>query len=140
MKTSTLHAAVAAAAVLSVGGIAGAAFAAGSATTRLVYMCADTQGHPSNCANNQEFEVFDRNGAPIFSVGETGGAAVFGDNSSVYGPSSVTSPRVTVSYTDPATYNRTFHRPGTCSGPAAWFEPHGIWSCQNSRWVKKVNL
>lgn len=140
MKTSTLHAAVAVAAVLSAGGIAGAAFAAGAGTTRLVYMCADTQGHPSNCSNNQEFEVFDRNGAPIFSVGETGGTGVYGDNASIYGPRSVFSPAVVTSYTDPGTYNRTFHRPNRCTAPAVWIEPRGIWSCRNGTWTKKVSL
>ena len=38
----------------------------------------------ASCANDQVFEVFDKNGAPIFSVGEYGGAGVFGDQLSVY--------------------------------------------------------
>ncbi len=36
------------------------------------------------CAHQQVFEIFDRNGSPIFSVGEFGGAGVFGDQLSVY--------------------------------------------------------
>jgi len=114
--------------------------AANAGTARLVYMCTDTQGHTSNCANRQEFEVFDRNGAPILSVGETGGSGVYGDNSSVYAPSSVTHPRVTVSYTDPATYARTFHRPSGCTAPATWVGPTAIWGCHGGAWAKKVNL
>ena len=41
----------------------------------LIYIC-----QQAPCTNRQEFEIFDRNGAPIFSVGEYGGASVFGDD------------------------------------------------------------
>lgn len=130
--------AVAAGVLLATGGGVAAAAATGDP---LVYVCPDTQGHASVCANGQELEVFDKNGAPIFSVGEAGGAGVFGDNSSVFAPSSVFSPATVQSYTDPATYNRTFGRPNTCIAPEAWFEPHGIWGCTTSgSWTKKASF
>jgi hypothetical protein len=132
-----------AAAILAV--IVGGAGAAGAAIAApgdpLVYICPDTQGHEPVCDNGQEFEVFDKSGAPIFSVGKTGGPAAFGDNSSVFSPSSVFTPSLVNSYTDPATYNRTFGRPNTCTAPEVWFEPHGIWACTVAgTWTKKISL
>jgi len=55
----------------------------------LVYTC---QAQP--CTANQEFTVSDPHGAPIFSVGEYGGAAVYGDQISVYKPGDVYHPVV----------------------------------------------
>ncbi len=52
-----------------------------------VYTCASPR-----CANGQVFEIFDKNGAPIFSVGAYGGAGVFGDQLSVYAPKDVFHP------------------------------------------------
>jgi len=52
-----------------------------------VYTC-----ESPHCANDQVFEIFDKNGAPIFSVGAYGGAGVFGDQLSVYAPKDVFHP------------------------------------------------
>jgi hypothetical protein len=92
------------------------------------------------CAGGQELEVFDHNGAPIFSVGETGGAAVFGDNASVYAPGSVTHPAVVLSWESPAAYDAKFRLPTGCVAPAIWESPADIWACQGGKWVVKVAL
>lgn len=126
--------------LLALGAGIGSLVAVAATGDQLVYICADTQGHLSNCVNGQELEVFDRNGAPIWSVGETGGDAVFGDNRSVYRPGSVSAASVVESYTDPATYNRTFGRPNTCVAPAIWIAPHGIWACSNGAWGKRISF
>jgi hypothetical protein len=105
----------------------------------LVYVCPDTQGHTSVCTNNQEFEVFDKNGAPIISVGETGGLGTFGDNQSVYAPSSVFTPAMITSYTTPAIYDQTFGIPNTCVAPERWDSPQGTWTCSAGKWVKRVS-
>jgi hypothetical protein len=44
-------------------------------THRLLYVCPGSH-RQSNCVNGQELEVFDANGAPIYSVGEADGDAV----------------------------------------------------------------
>lgn len=129
MKKSTLIAGIGLVLAAGAASYGGAALAASG--DPLVYTCPDTQGHDSQCANAQEFEVFDKNGAPIFSVGETGGAAVFGDKLSVYPPSSVFSPAVVSSYQAPS---------GSCTSPAAWIAPQGIWACKGGVWVKKIGL
>jgi hypothetical protein len=59
----------------------------------LVTMC-DTQP----CPDAQEFTVWDPDGAPIFSVGEYGGAAVYGDMFSVYKPGDVYHPVIQLRY------------------------------------------
>jgi hypothetical protein len=103
----------------------------------LVYICPGVQnGQPPNCKNDQEFEVFDTNGAPIYSVGEFGGDAVFGDNRSVFPPGNVFDPALVESYTTPAKYGKT-----TCTAPSTWIEPHGIWYCTSSgKWVKYMSI
>jgi hypothetical protein len=109
---------------------------AAASTPSLVYIC---QAQP--CRNNQELEVFDSSGAPIFSVPEYGGPAAFGDNLSVYGPASIWHPAVTVSYESPAAYDRDHGLSARCTAPSAWYEPHGTWSCTASgTWVKKASL
>lgn len=100
----------------------------------LVYICPGEQGSAApTCTNSQEFEVFDHNGSPIFSVGEYGGSAVFGDNSSVYPPGNVYDPSVVQSYTTPATYGST-----SCKAPAVWIAPQGLWTCTSTgTWAKR---
>jgi hypothetical protein len=100
----------------------------------LVYICQGVQnGQEPNCTNHQEFEVFDRNGAPIYSVGEAGGDAVFGDNRSVFPPNSVFNPSIVESYTTPSAYGST-----SCVAPALWISPTAFYSCQNGAWVKTL--
>jgi hypothetical protein len=71
---------------------AGGYFARGQLDTHhFLYICPGNH-RESNCVNGQEFEVFDATGAPIYSVGEAGGDAVFGDNRSVFPPNSVYHP------------------------------------------------
>jgi hypothetical protein len=105
-------------------------------TPPLVYIC---QIQP--CTNDQEFEVFDNHGNPGFSVGEFGGAAVFGDNLSVYPPGNVYYPSWVLSYTTPAQYDA--QHPGAiqaekCEAPAVWLAPGtgGIheFVCVNGAW------
>lgn len=98
---------------------------------QLVYICSQVP-----CADNQELEVFDTYGNPIFSVGEYGGASVFGDNFAVYAPGNVWTPAMTVSYTSPAAYDAAHGIADSCTAPSTWMEPGGVWSCQGSTWVQ----
>lgn len=103
----------------------------------LVYICPGVQnGQTPSCANGQEFEVFDTFGNPIYSVGQSGGDAVFGDNRSVFAPGSVTNAAVIESYTTPAGYGKT-----SCVAPSTWIEPHGIWYCTSAgTWAKDLSI
>lgn len=83
--------------------------------------------------NGQEFEIFDANGAPIYSVGEAGGDAVFGDNRSVFAPNSVFNPSIVESYTTPAGYGSK-----RCVAPALWISPTVFFSCQGGAWVQTL--
>jgi len=106
---------------------------AGSAP--LVYVCPSVQGTAPQCQNGQEFEVFDHNGAPVFSVGEYGGAAVFGDNLGVVPPGSLR-PDGTLSYTDPVTYDHTFGLSTSCTVPQLWIDAqhYRIYKCVSGTW------
>jgi hypothetical protein len=107
-----------------------------SAQSNLVYICQETP-----CTNSQEFEVFDAYGNPIFSVGEYGGDAVFGDNSSVFAPGNVFSPAVVTSYTTPAAYAAAHPgSPAGCTVPEMWIWPGGIDYCVNGGWVPFFTL
>lgn len=97
---------------------------------QLIYMC---QQQP--CKNAQEFEVFDPNGAPIFSVGEFGGDGVFGDNRNVFNRKDVFHPALVESFTTPALYGSK-----SCAAPAVWIAPQGIWACKAGTWVKKLSF
>lgn len=101
---------------------------------QVVYVCPGIKdGQGRDCANLQEFEVFDGNGAPIFSVGESGGAAVFGDNDKVFPPGNVRDPSIVESYTTPAVYGSR-----TCVAPALWISPSAFFSCYNGAWVQTL--
>lgn len=121
--------------VVAIAATASSISAAKASSPQLVYICGQQP-----CTNAQEFEVFDNKGAPIFSVPEYGGPSVFGDNYNVYAPGSIYSPAVTIGYQPPATYDKAHGLPTTCRSPATFIEPHGIWGCYNSVWVKKVSL
>lgn len=104
----------------------------GNSGRQLVYLCPGTKtGQAHNCANLQEFEVFDANGAPIYSIGEAGGDAVFGDNRSVFRPGDVFHPAIVESYTTPAAYGSK-----TCKAPALWISPAAFFSCVGGAWVQ----
>lgn len=119
----------------------GGALAAGAATAPLVYICPDSQGTTPTCTNAQEFEVFDHNGAPIFSVPEYGGPAVFGDNLSVHG-TDVFNANTTISWESPATY----YGKKTCTQPSGgggvlWIDSASggeFWTCTQGVWVRHV--
>jgi hypothetical protein len=84
------------------------------------------------CTNNQEFEIFDQNGAPIFSVGEYGGASVFGDDFRVWAPGTnllAGTAAVSLSWESPGEYDRQFKLADGCTPPAIWESPQGIWAC-----------
>jgi len=116
-----------------------------AATPPLVYACpGDATGTPPPCVNNQELAVTDRNGAPIFAVGETGGAHAYGDNLGVNG-TSVFTPNTTLSWESPVAYYGTT----ACTVPAkgaVWIDSAGgaeFWVCAPSSpgspggtWVK----
>lgn len=105
----------------------------------LVYVCSSVQGPAAPvCASNQELEVFDHNGAPIWSVGEFGGDAVYGDNRSVFAPGDIFNAAVTISYASPAAYDSAHKLSTSCKTGTVWVEPHGIWSCRLSKWVQAV--
>jgi hypothetical protein len=101
-----------------------------ASSPQLVYICSFQP-----CANAQELEVFDANGAPIWSAGEFGGDAVFGDNRSVYPPGSVTNPSVVESYTTPAGYGKT-----SCVAPEVWVSPTGIYACHGGKFALEMRL
>jgi hypothetical protein len=101
-----------------------------ASSPQLVYICSSQP-----CTNAQELEVFDANGAPIYSVGEFGGDAVFGDNRSVYPPGSVTNPSVVESYTTPAGYGKT-----SCVAPEVWVSPTGIYACHGGKFALEMRL
>ena len=87
------------------------------------------------CTNSQEFEIFDQSGAPIFSVGEYGGASVFGDNLRVWAPGTslrTGTAAVTLSWESPGEYDRQFKLADGCAPPAIWESPQGIWACTSS--------
>ncbi len=122
------------------GGLPGAAALASQQLQRLrkplIQMC-----HQAPCANDQELEVFDQGGAPIFSVGQYGGASVFGDNLRVWAPGSnllTGTAAVTLSWEPPGKYDRQFKLPGGCTPPAIWESPQGIWKCTSSHEWKTV--
>jgi len=102
-------------------------YAAFAQPTSPVYICPSFTG----CQNNQYLEVFDHLGAPIFSVGATGGPSTFGDNMRVFRPGNVFNPAVVISYTSPSGYGST-----SCVAPAKWIAPQGTWLCQNGTWVR----
>ena len=87
------------------------------------------------CTNSQEFEIFDQNGAPIFSVGEYGGASVFGDDFRVWAPGTnllAGTAAVTLSWESPGDYDHQFKLADGCTPPAIWESPQGIWACTSS--------
>jgi hypothetical protein len=101
-----------------------------SPSTRLVYVCGSQP-----CRAGQEFEVVDSHGAPIWSVGEYGGAGVFGDNLKVYAPRNVFHPAVTISWEPPLAYDKKFKVTAKCKAPALWIAPQGTWHCVSGQWV-----
>jgi hypothetical protein len=101
-------------------------------THHFLYICPGTH-RDSNCVNGQEFEIFDANGAPIYSVGEAGGDAVFGDNRSVFPPDSVFHPSIVESYTTPSGYGSK-----GCVAPALWISPAAFFSCEGGAWVQTL--
>lgn len=115
----------------------------------LVYVCTRTP-----CSNAQEFEVFDGNGAPIYSIGEYGGDAIFGDNRSDFEvvpgfqAAGEPDPGTVWSYTTPAAYaagdDGTYK---SCTAPPfnsaeaghlTWIYPGGVLECgKDGVWVRK---
>ena len=96
----------------------------------LIYIC-----QQAPCTNRQEFEIFDRNGAPIFSVGEYGGASVFGDDFRIWAPGTnllAGTAAVTLSWESPGEYDRQFKLADGCTPPAIWESPQAIWACTSS--------
>jgi hypothetical protein len=77
--------------------------------------------------------IFDAKGAPIYSVGEAGGDAVFGDNRSVFPPDSVFHPSIVESYTTPSAYGSK-----SCVAPALWISPTAFFSCEGGAWVQTL--
>jgi hypothetical protein len=87
------------------------------------------------CPDGQEFQIFDQAGAPIFSVGEYGGASVFGDIFRVWAPGIsllAGTAAVTLSWESPQQYDRQLSLADACTPPAMWESPHGIWTCTSS--------
>jgi hypothetical protein len=87
------------------------------------------------CPNAQVLEIFDQDGAPIFSVGEYGGASVIGDNLRVWAPGTdllAGTAAVTLSWESPGEYDRQFKLAGGCTPPAIWESPQAIWACTAS--------
>jgi len=102
------------------GGIIGICSAA---TPAPVYICQDY----TNCTDGQFLEIKDHLGAPIFAVGETGGAKTFGDCFEDYGPDSIYVPVITVCYRPPS---------GTCKSPQSWLTGSDLYFCRNGSWHK----
>ena len=107
--------------IASAGSAAGMAAVASS--PQPVYICQDY----TSCQNGQYLEVFDHNGAPIFSVGQTGGADVFGDDFRLFGHDDPFDPEIVI--TDKPL-------PATCKVPERWINVTGSWTCRAGVWVK----
>lgn len=102
----------------------------------LIYICKRIP-----CASGQEFEIFDHNGAPIFSVGEYGGADVYGDNLRIWAPNTnllTGTAAITFSWESPTAYAREFKLNDRCTPPAIWESPQAIWKCGSSHTWKMV--
>jgi hypothetical protein len=111
-----------------------AGYLAGHATspsTQLVYVCGSQP-----CRAGQELQVVDPHGAPIWSVGEYGGAGVYGDNLKVFAPETVFHPAVTISWESPLAYARKFRLARSCKAPALWIAPQGTWHCVSGGWAE----
>ncbi len=89
-----------------------------------VYICGDY----TSCVNGQYLEVFDHLGAPIFSVGQTGGADVFGDDFRLFGHNDPFDPEIVI--TDKPL-------PSTCKAPERWINVTGSWTCQLGLWMRQ---
>lgn len=99
----------------------------------LVYIC---QAQP--CVNNLELAVFDSSGAPIWTVGEFGGTATWGDCARVAIQVFVTAGQVTQCYTDPVSYDNAKGLSTSCSPQQIWIDgfPPYFWICDStSTWV-----
>lgn len=142
-RKKPLMAAGAAIAVIGISAGTGAAVSAQTAPP-LIYMCQGVQnGQDPQCANGQEFEVFDRNGAPIYSVGEFGGDQVYGDNRRIFQPGEVFRASMTESYTDPVTYYQQNGgtAPPPCLPGARWMYPAGDYTCTAAgTWTRALIL
>jgi hypothetical protein len=87
------------------------------------------------CPNGQELEIFAQDRAPIFSVGEYGGASVLGDNLRVWAPGTsllAGTAAVTFSWESPGKYDHQFNLADGCTPPAVWESPQAIWVCTSS--------
>jgi hypothetical protein len=104
---------------------------ASSPSSQLVYECGSQP-----CRGGQEFLVVDKNGAPIWSVGEYGGASVFGDNLKVYAPKRIFHAAVTISWEPPTAYDRKFRLATSCRPPGLWIAPQGTWHCVSGSWLE----
>lgn len=105
--------------------------------TPLIYECSATP-----CTNDQEFEVFDGYGNPIYSIGEYGGDAVFGDNRSVFAPGAIYNPSIVESYTTPSGYASAHDgTDASCVAPELWIAPTAIYYCTSAgTWGKWVTV
>lgn len=91
------------------------------------------------CTNSQALEVFDHNGAPIFSVGAVGGPGVFGDYLTERAPSTsvFATPDMILSPQDPSDYAASHNTTTNCNtAGAAWIAPQGVWKCTDGTWVQ----
>lgn len=113
------------AAVVLAAGTAGITWACSASSPQPVYVCQDF----TSCANGQLLEVFDRNGSPIFAVGQTGGAKTFGDCTSEYNTTDIYDAAVTLCYHAPS---------GPCKVPSSWLSPQGLYFCVLGSWQKKL--
>lgn len=103
---------------------AGTSVAVSAQNPTPVYICGDF----TSCVNGQYLEVFDHNGAPIFSVGQTGGADVFGDDFRLFGHNDPFDPEIVI--TDKPL-------PATCKAPEKWINLAGTWTCQFGIWTRQ---
>lgn len=131
MKNFLRTASIAASAVLAgVGAVLSAAsWAAGAAPVTPVYVC---PAFAPDCAHAQELVVQDHNGAPIFAVGEYGGAKVFGDKLSVY--SGVLTPSVVISH------KADVMRGSCASRRELYISPAGMFTCTQHGWVTDMRF
>lgn len=108
-----------------IGGTIGITLACSASSPSPVYICTDY----SSCTDGQFLLIKDHLGSPVFAVGETGGAKVFGDCFSDYAPSSIYDPVATVCYHDPS---------GSCKSPQSWLAPDGLYECTGTTWRKRA--
>lgn len=108
-----------------IGGTIGITLACSASSPQPVYTCTDY----GSCKDGQFLLIKDHLGAPIFAVGQTGGAKTFGDCTSEYGTTDIFNAAVTLCYKEPT---------GSCKAPSSWLSADHLYFCVGGVWQKRL--